>query len=110
LAAQIGPGGALPDVTTIAPEDSTSVQAVAGTNNVATAADGVTPEILTARNYQVAVGRFITANDVQRSAQVADLGATLAGELFPNGLANAIGATIQFNGQAYQVIGVLALK
>ena len=70
----------------------------------------VTPDILTARNYQVAVGRFITANDVQRSAQVADLGATLAGEFFPNGLANAIGSTIQLNGQAYQVIGVLALK
>jgi putative ABC transport system permease protein len=110
LAAQIGPGGGLPDVASIAPEDTTSVQAVAGTNNTATQADGVTPEILTARNSQVAVGRFISANDVQRSAQVAVLGATLAGELFPGGLANAIGATIQLNGQAYQVIGVLALK
>ena len=110
LVDQIGAGGALPDVTTIAPEDTASVQAVAGTNNTGTQADGVTPEILTARNYQVDVGRFISANDVQRSAQVADLGATLATELFPTSLANAIGSTILLNGQAYQVIGIMALK
>ncbi len=110
LADQVGPGGALPDVSSIAPEDTAAVQAVAGVNNTSTQADGVTPEILTARNYQVAAGRFISASDVQRSAQVADLGATLATELFPTSLGSAIGSTILLNGQSYQVIGIMALK
>jgi putative ABC transport system permease protein len=70
----------------------------------------VTPNILTARNFQVAMGSFITDNDVQTSAQVAVLGNTLASQLFPLGLGDAIGSTIQLNGQAYQVVGVLALK
>jgi putative ABC transport system permease protein len=110
LAAQIGPGGELPDVADIAPEDTTSVQVVAGRNNTSASADGVTPNILTARNYQVALGNFISDADVQNSAQVAVLGNTLASQLFPLGLADALGTTIDLNGQAYQVIGVLALK
>lgn len=110
LTSQIGPGGALPDVADIAPEDTTSVQVVAGRNNTSAQADGVTPNILTARNFQVAMGNFISENDVQTSAQVAVLGNTLATELFPLGLGDAIGSTIQLNGQDYQVIGVLALK
>jgi putative ABC transport system permease protein len=110
LEGQIGPNGALPDVSLIAPEATTSVQVVAGKNNIAAQADGVTPDILTARNYQVAVGRFITQDDVNRSAQVAALGMTLAQELFPTSLGSAIGSTVELNGQSYQVIGIMALK
>ena len=89
----------------------TSVQVVAGKNNTAAPADGVTPDILTARDYQVAVGRFITAGRRGAArARSADLGVTLAEELFPAGLGNAIGCTVQLNGQAYQVIGIMAAQ
>ncbi len=110
LTAQIGPNGALPDVSAIAPEDSAQVQAVAGTNNTSTSAVGVTPADQNARNYQVAVGRFITQDDVDRAAQVAVLGGTLATTLFPGGLSGAVGSTVELNGQAYQVVGVLVTK
>ena len=110
LISEVGPGGALPDVTDVAPEDSASVQVVAGRNNIASQADGVTPDVLNARNFQVATGRFVTQDDVNRSDQVADLGATLAQELFPFGSADAIGSLVQLNGQTYQVIGIMTLK
>ncbi len=110
LTAQIGPNGALPDVSAIAPEDSAQVQAVAGTNNTSTSAVGVTPADQNARNYQVAVGRFIAQDDVDRAAQVAVLGGTLATTLFPGGLSGAVGSTVELNGQAYQVVGVLVTK
>jgi putative ABC transport system permease protein len=110
LAAQVGPGGALPNVVNIAPEATTQVQAVAGNNNTATTAAGLTPEALTALNYHVAQGRFIDAQDVQYASQVCDLGATLATTLFPNGTSGVIGSSILLNGQAYQVVGIMAVS
>jgi putative ABC transport system permease protein len=109
MAEQVGPGGVLPDVASIAPEDTTQVQAVIGANNTSTTAVGLTPEDLNARSYHVAVGSFISAADVQHATQVCDLGATLVTTLFPaGGAASAIGSTVLLNGQAYQVIGVMA--
>ena len=104
------PGGAAPDVASVAPEDTAQVQAVAGKNNTATTADGATPEILVARDFQLASGRFITADDLQQSSQVCDLGATAATTLFPDGAGTAIGSSVLLNGQAYQVIGIMATK
>jgi putative ABC transport system permease protein len=104
------PTGACPDVASVAPEDTTNVQVVAGNQNMSATADGVTPEYLGARNYQVAQGRFITAADVQRASQVVDLGGTLATELYPNGADGAVGSTVQLNGQDYLVIGIMVVK
>lgn len=110
LRAQANPNGALPDVTSVAPEADTQVQAVAGKYNVSVQADGVGPEMMAARNYQPAMGRFITQADVQRSAQVCALGPTLAATLFPNGFNNVIGSIIQLNGQPFQVVGIMTPK
>jgi putative ABC transport system permease protein len=109
MAEQVGPGGAIPDAISIAPEDSTQAQAVIGDNNTSTTALGLTPEDLNARNLHVAAGSFVSAADVQNASQVCDLGATLFTTLFPNGdTSSAIGSTILLNDQAYQVIGVMA--
>ena len=110
MANEANPNGLLPDVLSVAPEDTTQVQVVAGKNNTSTTADGATPEVLLARDYTVGSGRFITADDIQHSAQVADLGATLASTLFPDDPNSAIGGTILLNGQGYQVIGLMVLK
>jgi putative ABC transport system permease protein len=109
LADQAYPGGLLPDVSLVAPEYSTQVQAVYGRQNSGTSADGVTPEYETARNAQVASGRFITTQDVVQQAQVADLGATVVADLFTNP-ASVVGSTILLNGIPFQVIGTMVSK
>jgi putative ABC transport system permease protein len=120
LADQAYPGGALPDVAQIAPEDSVNVEVVAGSQNSGTSADGVTPEYLTVRDAQVDQGRFITTQDVQTDAQVADLGATVVTTLFPNlptdangnvtDASSIIGTTIELNGLPFQIIGTMVSK
>jgi putative ABC transport system permease protein len=109
MADEAGPGGALPDVSMVAAEANTTVQAVAGANNTSTSADGTTPEYLTARNYQVASGRFITTQDVMQQTQVVALGATVVTTLFPTN-PNPIGQTITLGGIPFQVIGVMVAK
>jgi putative ABC transport system permease protein len=110
VASQAGPGGALPDVAAVTPEYSTRVQVVFGAQNASTTADGVTPNFLSALDWQVADGSFITQTDVDQEAKVADLGAAVAGALFPNDPTQAVGSTIDLNGEPYQIIGIMAQK
>ncbi len=109
MADDAGPGSDLPDVSLVAPEANTTVQVVAGTQNTSTSADGVTPEYLTARNYQLASGRFITTQDVMAQAQVVALGATVLTTLFPN-QPDPVGETITLSGIPFQVIGTMVAK
>jgi putative ABC transport system permease protein len=109
LADQAYPGGSLPDVQLVAPEDSVNTQAVAGSNNTGTSADGVTPEYLTVRDAQVATGRFITEQDVINETQVAVLGATAVTNLFPDS-SDPTGSTITLSGIPFQVVGTMVSK
>ena len=70
---------------------------------------GVTPPYQTARNYQLAVGAFLSEEDMERRRKVAVLGTTVVETLFPND-AYPIGETIRLNSIPFEVIGVLAEK
>lgn len=74
-----------------------------------TTARGVTPEFKDIRNYDIAVGRFIEADDVDFRRRVVVLGHTVAQELFPNS-AYPIGETIRVDNVTFEVIGVAAEK
>lgn len=97
-------------VVAVAPEYSTSGQVIYGSNNTQTSIVGVTPEYATVQNWEVARGRFLDAQDLASRAKVAVLGATVAEDLFGEGVVNPIGKTVKINRQNYQVVGVLKSK
>ncbi|MEK7707694.1 MAG: ABC transporter permease [Verrucomicrobiota bacterium] len=67
--------------------------------------DGITPEVLACKGWNVEAGRGLLAADVDGGRFVCLLGNKLAGKLFPHG--SAVGQTIKFDGVNYAVIGVL---
>ena len=97
-------------VSAIAPQYSINAQVVYGNKNTQTTALGVTPDYLTVRDYQVARGRFIDNLDLTNQAKVAVLGATVADDLFGEGLVDPLDKTIKINRQNYQIVGILASK
>jgi putative ABC transport system permease protein len=60
-------------------------------------------------NYQVAQGRFFTANDVSQHRKVVVLGPTVVTNLFGSGV-NPVGNSVHFGSSSWQVIGVLKSK
>ena len=84
------------------------VQVVAATLNWSTALFGVTPSFFEARDWGMASGRPLAADDVDGAAKVALLGQTTAQNLFAD--ADPIGQVIRINKVPLTVVGVLARK
>ena len=59
-------------------------------------------------SYELEIGRFLTAEDVQYARPVAVIGYQLSEELFPN--ETPLGKTVRMDGHRYEVIGVLKEK
>ena len=98
-----------PDVQSVSPVVSTSETATYDGATYSTSVIGSTPSYMTATNYTVSAGRAITATDVARHAQVVDIGADVASNLFAVG-SNPIGQEIQLGSAQFQVVGLLAAK
>lgn len=69
---------------------------------------GVAPEALAIRNFTVAEGRFLEAQDVATAERVAFLGAEAAERLF--GGRQALGRSLQIEGHGFRVCGVAVAK
>ena len=69
---------------------------------------GTSSSYFTARDLSVAEGRFFDQSDYDAHARVAVLGQTVVSQLF--GSQDPIGATVQFNGTNFTVIGVTNKK
>src|SRR6185436_5054419 len=91
-----------------APTVRGGVQVVAGNANWSTALFGVTPGFMEARDWETAVGRPLSQEDVDGATKVALLGQTVAHILF--GGADPIGQVIRVKKVPVSVIGVLARK
>jgi putative ABC transport system permease protein len=103
--------GLAPDVKSASPVvDASSDELVSGSASVTPDSFvGTTPSYLPARNYKIAEGSSLTAEDVAKHAKVLLIGQTVVEEL---GLSSsgAVGATVKVNGANFTVAGVLAAK
>ena len=95
-------------VLVVAPSQRARAQVIANGLNWNPEIQGVTPAYLTARDWEIAQGRFFDETEERQARRVVVLGATVANELFPN--MEPVGETVRINGGAYQVIGVLESK
>jgi putative ABC transport system permease protein len=69
---------------------------------------GTTAGFTAVRDYEVALGRFITEQDNEREEEVVVLGASIAEELF--GSQNPLGQTVEIGSVNFIVIGVMEDK
>ncbi|MDO8846832.1 MAG: ABC transporter permease [Coriobacteriia bacterium] len=93
----------------VAPSSSGQAQLVAGEANSSTTVYGVTPEYATVKGLTVTTGSFISTRDDEKNAQVVVLGATLAEDLFGEGV-NPVGEKVRSGNMLLTVIGVLEEK
>jgi len=73
-----------------------------------TSYQGVSPEVVSVENMEVAEGRFFFSEEEMNLARIAVLGSTRANDLFPNG--NPIGETVIIKKIPFRVVGVLASR
>ncbi len=98
----------LDGVLAVAPSQRSGAQIVANGLNWNTRIEGVTPAYMTARDWDVAQGRFFDDSEERQARRIVVLGATVANELFAN--VDPIGQMMRINGGSYEVIGVLQSK
>ncbi|MCS6841980.1 MAG: ABC transporter permease [Roseiflexus sp.] len=98
-----------PDVfRTIVPEVSLRVPVRFGSSVANPTVVGTTKDYQLVQTVPVQYGRFLTDEDERQAARVAVLGALVAEDLFgKENVKDAVGKTIEVNGQPLQVVGVL---
>jgi putative ABC transport system permease protein len=95
-------------VSAVAPAVSGNVQVVHGNRNWRTTMIGAVPAHLVARDWQLASGREMSLEDVERAGKVAILGATVARKLF--GEQDPVGTVIRIGDAPFTVVGLLVEK
>jgi len=98
----------LPTVAHVAASVRGNAQIVYGGNNWFTRIEGVTPDYLTVRNFQVNRGTAFTGSDDQLAQKVALLGQTAVDQLFAG--ADPVGLAIRINNVPFTVVGTLKPK
>ncbi len=97
--------GAAPAVARAAPEASAFAQARVQERRAGVTVIGTTAALAPVRNFAVAEGRFLTAEDVATEALVAVLGSRVSFELF--GGISPVGSTVLLNERPYLIVGLL---
>jgi putative ABC transport system permease protein len=98
----------VPNITAVAPANSTGVQVIAGNQNMFVQITGVTPEYQRVNSIEVVGGYFINQDQLTGVARVALIGATVNSTLFPG--KDPIGQTIRAGNDIFHVVGVLKSK
>jgi putative ABC transport system permease protein len=96
-------------ISAFSPSVSVKGQVINGAYNWSTTIQGVYPEFLFIRTWDLKDGASFTSQDVKAAAKVCLLGLTVVANLFPNG-EDPIGKTIRFKNIPFKVVGVLSKK
>lgn len=96
------------NILAISTLSSEGKQLTYGNQNWSTTVYGVQPSYLYIKNYEIEYGRGFISEDLQNSAKVALLGATVATELF--GDVDPIGKVLRVGNIPFKVIGLLKAK
>jgi putative ABC transport system permease protein len=83
-------------------------QAIFQQNNWSTQIQGVTPEFVTVRKWDVGSGVFFTDSDMRTGARVCVVGQTIVNNLFDG--QDPVGETFRIKNMPFKVLGVLAKK
>ena len=97
-----------PSVAFVAPTVRGSAQVVFGNQNWSTIVNGVTPDYLSVRDWEVAEGRNISSSDQDGASKNCLIGQTIATSLF--GSEDPVGKIIRVKKIPFTVIGLLAVK
>ena len=95
-------------VTGVSPLVRSGGQVIGGVGNWFTQIQGVSPDYLEIRDWDLQSGEFFTERDVMARSKVCVLGADVAKNLFPND--DPIGQHIRIRNVPFRVIGVLTAK
>jgi putative ABC transport system permease protein len=92
-------------VSAVAPNSSSNLQLVVGSENMNSSVTGVTPEYWEVQNLELASGAFFSEYDYQRGAKVAVIGSDVKETLF--GDTDPLGQQMRMGSIIVRVVGVL---
>jgi putative ABC transport system permease protein len=98
----------IPTLSAASPDVVGSITAKIGDTTYDTRYEGVSESYPDIRNYTLAEGRFFDSSDVSGRKKVAVLGWTVYQNLISG--KSAVGETVVFKGESFEVVGVLAQK
>jgi len=98
----------VPSIASVAPQRQSQLPIVYKNQNTSSLVVGTTPAFLSVRSFDVARGRFISDQDIERNTQVVALGSDLATRFF--GDRDPIGEQIRIKGVTFQIVGVMREK
>ena len=101
--------GTLPGVAAVVPERQSGATLRYGSTDYASSVTGTWPDVVPARDWELAAGSFFTQEDVASYAPVVVIGQTVARSLFPDG-GDPVGTYVLVQNIPFEVIGVLAPK
>lgn len=98
-----------PLVKCVSPELNMGAAVGRSNKTIRLLATGAGPEYLEVGKFEIATGRMLSQTDVDRVNRVVVIGASVAGELWPDdpGI-NPLGELIRINGVPYRVVGTMA--
>ncbi len=97
------------NIQAVAPELSQRYQIVAGSKNTNTQAVGTVSTYPSVKNIEMALGSFVSDQNVRSMSKVAVLGPTTRDDLFGENT-NPLGQTVRINGINFKVIGITQPK